>query len=170
MSIDSLSSTSAASGVSSAQSSDSEYEQIKKKLAALGIASSGDKSTDKAKLDKFEAQMKAEKEKEAQKNEEAQKAQAASASAQVPAEWQTLLSSVGITSSGDIDTDYNKALSIVQEKLATAQNESEKEKYRSLKSQLDAFVTQNSTASAAANTAKIGSSNLAELNKKMLLG
>ena len=169
MSIDSVSSASA-SGASSAASVDSEYEQIKKKLAALGISSSGDKATDKAKLEKFESEMKAQQEKEAQKDNEAQKAQAASGAAQVPAEWQTLLSQVGITSSGDIDTDYNKALSIVQEKLATTQTESDKEKYRSLKSQLDSFVTQNSATSAAANTAKVGSSSLAELNKQLLLG
>lgn len=112
---------------------DAEYERIKKKLAALGIASSGDKATDKAKLEKFENEMKARQEKEAQKDNEAQKAQAASGSASVPAEWQTILAQVGISSSGDIDTDYNKALSIVQEKLATAQTEADKEKYRSLK-------------------------------------
>lgn len=72
MSIDSVSSVSA-SGASSAASVDSEYEQIKKKLAALGISSSGDKATDKAKLEKFESEMKAQQEKEAQKDNEAQK-------------------------------------------------------------------------------------------------
>ena len=113
---------------------------------------------------------KAQQEKETQKNDEAQKAQAASGSASVPAEWQTILAQVGISSSGDIDTDYNKALSIVQEKLATAQTEADKEKYRSLKNQLDAFVSQNSAAPAAANTAKVGSSSLAEQNKQLLLG
>lgn len=170
MSIDSISASSSSGSSYTMSTNDAEYERIKKKLAALGIASSGDKATDKAKLEKFESEMKAQQEKETQKNDEAQKAQAASGSASVPAEWQTILAQVGISSSGDIDTDYNKALSIVQEKLATAQTEADKEKYRSLKNQLDAFVSQNSAAPAAANTAKVGSSSLAELNKQLLLG
>ena len=170
MSIDSVS-TSSASGSSYGMSiNDAEYEKIKKKLAALGISSSGDKATDKAKLEKFENEMKAQQEKETQEKSETEKAQSAAGSASVPAEWQTILAQVGISSTGDIETDYNKALNIVQEKLATAQTESDKEKYRSLKNQLDAFVSQNSAAPAAANTAKVGSSSLADLNKLLLLG
>ena len=170
MSIDSISTSSSSGSSYTMSTNDAEYERIKKKLAALGIASSGDKATDKAKLEKFESEMKTQQEKETQKNDEAQKAQAASGSASVPAEWQTILAQVGISSSGDIDTDYNKALSIVQEKLATAQTEADKEKYRSLKNQLDAFVSQTPAAEAASNTAKVGSSSLAALNNQFLLG
>lgn len=143
----------------------SDYDLIKQKLIVLGVVPSGQESVDRAKLKLVEASQKSDNKSHLST---LSKGMARSHSPEsLPSSWLELLSQLGITSSGDIDTDYEKAIAEIKKRLGNAKNEPEKEKYRILQIQIEKFVADFSSSQASAS-AMVGASALAAMNKASL--
>ncbi len=145
--------------------SGSDYDLIKQKLIALGIAPSGQESIDRAKLKQAEASQKSDN--KSHPSNLSKGLARSHSSESLPSSWLELLSQLGITSSGDIDTDYERAVAEIKKRLANSKNEPEKEKYRTLQTQIEKFVADFSSSQASAS-AMVGASALAAMNKASL--
>lgn len=164
----SINSISAATSYYSFSSNSSEDELIKKKLIALGIAPTGNSSVDKSLLQRAEKAQSSNESKSVSASKP-QKSQMAGSPPPIPSEWQSLMNQLGITPTGDLDKDYKKAITEVKLRIANAKTEPEKDKYRSLQTQIDNFVANNQNSTASAATAMVGASMLSEMNKISLL-
>ncbi len=164
MSVSSISSIGASSITSSSQSS-KEYEEVKKKLKEYGIASTGNEATDKALLQAEEAKDKAATQNTLSTKSSTQDSSSSQAAQIIPTELNTILSQLGIATSGsDIDTLISKASDVIEEKLNEEDvSDSDKSKYTSLQRQLVQFESTQSP------SAMAGASALAAMNKSLLV-
>lgn len=146
-------------GNSSASAVDSEYLEILRKLRELGITPTGVKATDKRKLEEAEEAIRKVVSKQIEKN---------SQDAAVPQELIKILGKLGIESSGNINDDISKALSAIQNKLATSSSESEKVELRDDKKEVEKIAA-NSQSNGAIGSVMLGVSAMSDYNKKMLV-
>lgn len=157
------------SAYTSTTSNDDEY--VKLKLKQLGLTSTGNPAADKLLIQQTEQAKKSESAQGAGGTKKAKSSsqQSSASSAQaLPQEWQDLMAQLGITSTGDIDQDYQKALDEIKSKLANATTDSDKDKYRTLQGQIEKFVADQASNSASAASAMVGASALGEMNKASL--
>lgn len=132
---------------------DYEYELIKQQLAALGIVPSGDKDTDKLKLQT------------AQAAQEMQKSKSASNSRQsIP--FEDIMNTLNLSVTGDLDKDYDNTIQKLDYEIALAYTDEEKEYFQALK--YDVETKYNSSKQDSVSFS--GATQLASLNKYMLLG
>ena len=140
------------------KNTDSEYEEIKRKLAKYGIASTGNKSADKARLQQAERNLK--KELNNKETEEEQQSDL------VPAAWKKVMNKLELKASGNIQNDYMNAIQIIKQKLENNDNGDEKEFYKNIKSELDSLVA---SCNAATTASMLGANALSNYNRQMLL-
>lgn len=146
-----------------------DYETVKKQLQIKGIAPTGNESIDRALLSQSNnSENSAIKNISLLKNNSAQIGNTASVN-QIPLEWQDLLSQLGLTTTGDINKDYDKAIVIVEQKIKYATTEEEKNKYTGLKSQINDFISNNSMNLSSIASAMVGASMLASINKATMI-
>lgn len=132
---------------------DYEYELIKQQLAAMGIAPTGDKSIDKAKLET------------AKRVQEMMQTQSASNTRQsIP--FEDIMNTLNISVTGDLDKDYDTTIDKLDYEITMAYSDDEKEYYKALKAEVE--VQYNSSKRDSISFS--GASQLASMNKYMLLG
>lgn len=135
------------------QAVDYEYELIKQQLAAMGIATTGDKSIDKAKLET------------AKRVKEMMQTQSATNTRQsIP--FEDIMNTLNISVTGDLDKDYDTTIDKLDYEITMAYSDDEKEYYKALKAEVE--VQYNSSKRDSISFS--GASQLASMNKYMLLG
>ena len=150
---------------------DAEHDEIKKKLAALGIDASGNKAIDKVKLE--EAQK-------YQALESAQKTAAEQASktgqgVSEPDETQNeeftyILNELYVTQTGNIEDDYRTAINALRERFMTETNQAELSHLRNLKDNLDKIMQGLGYSTVTiASSEMTGASAMSAMNKVMLV-
>ena len=140
------------------KNADSEYEEIKRKLAKYGIASTGNKSADKARLQQAERNL--------QKEIKNSQTETEQESDLIPAAWKKVMNELGLKATGNIESDYTAAVQLIKQKLANNDNSEEEEFYKNIKSELDTLVA---TCSATVSASMIGANALSNYNRQILL-
>lgn len=132
---------------------DYEYELIKQQLMTLGITPSGDKSTDKLKLETVQRVQ------EMMQNQ-------SSMNIKQTSPFEEIMNNLNLSISGDLEKDYEKTIDKLDYEITMAYNDEEKEYFEALKYQVETDY----------NTAKesrisfAGTNQLASMNKYLLLG
>lgn len=144
--------------VSSAASTDSakidyEHQYIIQQLAAMGISSSGDKATDKLKLETAKQVM------------QMMEAQSSSSSKQsIP--FEDIMNTLNLSVTGDLEKDYDTTIDKLDYEIDMAYSDEEKEYYQALKDQVESEYNSSKRDSISFS----GASQLSSVNKYMLLG
>lgn len=147
-----------------------DYETVKKQLQNKGIAPTGNESVDRSLLAQANNSNNAAVKNVSLLQNNASQAGGVPGQTQIPQEWQDLLAQLGLTSTGDINEDYDKATAVVKEKIKYASTDADKNKYINLKSQIDDYISNNAmNLSSAASSSMVGASMLASLNKAMMI-
>ncbi len=137
---------------SSAKEKDYEYELIKQKLMAMGLTVTGDKDTDKARLET------------AERIQEMMESQSASNSKQsIP--FEDIMNTLNLTVSGDLDEDYDNTIDKLDYEIGMAYTDEEKEYYEALKDQVESEYNSSKQNSISYFS---GASQLSSLNRYML--
>lgn len=135
------------------EQNDYEYQLILQELAAMGIASSGDKETDKLKLETAKTVM------------EMMQSQSASSSRQsIP--FEDVMNTLNLTVTGDLEKDYETTIDRLDYEIDLASSDEEKEYFEALKDQVETEYNSSKRDSISFS----GASQLASVNKYMLLG
>lgn len=136
------------------EQNDYEYQLIMQQLAAFGIVPSGDKNTDKAKLQT------------ALRVQEMMQSQSASSSRQsIP--FDDIMNTLNLTVSGDLDKDYDSTIDRLDYEIDLASSDEEKQYYQALKDQVEDEYNSSKRDSASSFS---GASQLSMMNKYMMLG
>lgn len=140
------------SSTSGAEPIDYEYLRIVQQLQALGITPSGDKSTDKMKLET------------AKQIKSMLESQGASSSKQsIP--FEDIMNTLNLSVSGDLDKDYDKTIDKLDYEIDMAYTDEEKQYYQALKSQVETEYNSSKQNSISYFT---GASQISSMNKFML--
>lgn len=135
------------------EQNDYEYQLILQELAAMGIASSGDKETDKLKLETAKTVM------------EMMQSQSTSSSRQsIP--FEDVMNTLNLTVTGDLEKDYETTIDRLDYEIDLASSDEEKEYFEALKDQVETEYNSSKRDSISFS----GASQLASVNKYMLLG
>ena len=132
---------------------DYEYQLIIQQLRALGITPSGDKNTDKAKL-------------EAAKKAMAMMASQQTSSSKQSIPFEDIMNTLNLTVTGDLDKDYETTINELDYKIDLAASDDQKAYYQALKDQVEEEY----------NTSKrnsndfTGANQVSAMNKMLLLG
>ncbi len=102
---------------------DYEYQLIIQQLAALGISATGDKETDKARLEV------------AERLKEMQESQSTTKKDSIP--FEDIMNTLNLTVTGDLDEDYDTTIDELDYEIDMAYTEEEKEYYQALKDQVE---------------------------------
>ncbi len=151
---------------------DVEYDEIKKKLAALGIESSGNKAIDKLKLEEAEKTQELEK---AQKTATEQATKTGQGVSETDEETQneeftTILNELYVNQTGNIEDDYRSAINALRERFLAETNQAELSYLRNLKDNLDKIMQGLGYSTIAIDSAEMtGASAMSALNKVMLV-
>lgn len=146
-----------------------DYETVKKQLQDKGIAPTGNENVDRSLLTQASNSSSAPVKNNSLLQNNASQVGGVSPQTQIPQEWQDLLAQLGLTSTGDINEDYDKATEAVKEKIKYAATDADRNKYVDLKSQIDDYVSNNSMNIASAASSMVGASMLANINKAMMI-
>lgn len=140
---------SAATSKSDAQK-DYEYMLILQELAAIGIASTGDKTTDKARLEVAKNLM------------SMQQSQSSSSKQSIP--FEDIMNTLNISVTGDLEKDYETTIDKLDYEISMAYTDEEKTYYEALKDEVE-----NDYISSKENriSAFTGASQLGSLNRLM---
>lgn len=151
---------------------DVEYEEIKKKLIALGLTASGNKAIDKSKLEQAQKEQELE---NAQKTASEQSKTTANVSStesedEESDEFVSLLTRIHVSKTGDVEDDYRSAINELRSRFLTETSQSELSSLRNIKDNLDRIMAQlgYSTTSIAASEMS-GATAISEMNKVMML-
>ena len=137
-----------------AEEEDYEYQLIKQELAIYGLVASGDKDTDKVRLET------------AQRAEEMMKAQSSSSSRQsIP--FDDIMNTLNLTVTGDLDKDYDTTIDKLDYEIDMAYTDEEKEYYEALKDQVEEEYNSSKRDSISYFS---GASQLSTINRYMMLG
>ncbi|MBS4760150.1 MAG: hypothetical protein KHX03_05585 [Clostridium sp.] len=137
---------------SSAEGKDYEYELIKQQLLAMGLTITGDKDTDKARLET------------AQRIQEMMQSQSSSSSRQsIP--FDDIMNTLNLTVTGDLDKDYDTTIDKLDYEIGMAYTDEEKEYYEALKDQVESEYNSSKQNSISYFS---GTSQIASLNRYML--
>lgn len=102
---------------------DLEHQAIMKELASLGIAPTGDKTTDKVRLDTAKRMI------------EMQKTQQTKSKDSIP--FDDVMNTLNLTITGDLDKDYDTTIDKLDYEIDMAYTEEEKAYYEALKYQVE---------------------------------
>lgn len=102
---------------------DYEYQLIIQELMAMGIAATGDKTTDKARLDI------------AKRMQEMQASQSNSQRQSIP--FDDIMNTLNLTITGDLDKDYETTIDKLDYEIYMAYTDEEKSYYEALKDQVE---------------------------------
>ena len=133
---------------------DYEYILIKQQLAAMGIVPSGDKETDKLKLET------------AQRVQEMMENGGSSLTSRDSIPFDDIMNTLNLSITGDLDKDYDTTIDKLDYEIYMAYSDEEKEYYEALKDQVESDY----------NSAKqdrisfSGATQMSAINKYMLLG
>lgn len=132
---------------------DYEYEIIKQKLALYGISPSGDKNTDKMKLETAERMA------------EIMQAQSSMATKQsVP--FEDVMNTLNLSITGDLEKDYETTIDKLDHEIGMAYNEEDKAYYQALKDEVEAdYISAKEN-----RQSYVGANQIASMNKYILLG
>lgn len=141
---------------SSVKKEDPEYEKIKKMLEMLGLSPTGSKEVDKSMLSM------------ALQNIALQKMNQNSFGEKENIPFKDIMDALDIESVGDLEKDYTNTINELDDRIALASDDEEKQYYESLKTQVeDLYQTRNNDTAQA--SLFMGSTQLGELNKLMLM-
>ena len=133
-----------------AEEQDYEYLLIQQELMAMGIVPSGDKATDKLKLQTVKTMQ----------------AQSTSSSRQsIP--FDDIMNTLNLTVTGDLDKDYDTTIDRLDYEIDMAYSNEEKEYYEALKGQVEDEYNSSKQNSISYFS---GASQISSMNKYMLLG
>lgn len=102
---------------------DYEYMLILQELAAMGISSTGDKNTDKVRLET------------AKRLAEMQSSQSSSSRDSIP--FEDIMNTLNLSVTGDLEKDYETTIDKLDYEISMAYNDEEKEYYKALKYQVE---------------------------------
>lgn len=162
------------SGYAGASQVDTEYEEIKKKLMALGVTPSGNKTVDKVKLEQAQRESELE---NAQKTASEQAKPTNNVSmTEEPAEEEesdefvSYLTQINVSQTGDVENDYRNAINELRSRFLAETDPSELSQLRTVKDGLDRIMASlgYSTISIAASEMS-GATAKGEQNKVMML-
>lgn len=137
-----------------AEEKDYEYLLIQQELMAMGIVPSGDKATDKLKLQTVKTMQ------------EMMQAQSSSSSRQsIP--FDDIMNTLNLTVTGDLDKDYDTTIDRLDYEIDMAYSDEEKEYYEALKDQVEDEYNSSKQNSISYFS---GASQISSMNKYMLLG
>ncbi len=105
-----------------AEQNDLEYQLILQELEAMGIASSGDKTTDKLKLQTAKTYL-----------EMLQSQSDSSLNGRDSIPFDDVMNTLNLTITGDLDEDYDTTIDKLDYEIALASSEEEEEYYQALK-------------------------------------
>ena len=111
-------------GASKTAEKDTEYQQIIQELAAYGIPSSGDKETDKTRLEVAERLMAMRESQEALGERDS-----------IP--FEDIMNTLNLTITGDLDDDYDTTIDKLDYEIYMAYTDEEREYYEALKDQVE---------------------------------
>ncbi len=111
------------SGTAKPAEDDYEYQMIIQQLAVYGIPSSGDKETDKVRLEVVERMM------------EMRESQETSSRDSIP--FDDIMNTLNLTITGDLDKDYDTTIDKLDYEIDLAYSDEEKEYYQALKDQVE---------------------------------
>ena len=134
---------------------DYEYVLIKQQLAAMGIIPSGDKDTDKLKLET------------AQRVKEMMESQSTSMNSRQSIPFDNIMNTLNLFVTGDLDKDYDTTIDKLDYEIYMAYSDEEKEYYEALKDQVESEYNSSNQDSISYFS---GASVLSDMNKYMLLG
>ena len=152
---------------------DIEYEEIKKKLTALGLSASGNKAIDKAKLEQAQKEMELE---NAQKTASEQgkttdKVSSADEEEEESDEFLYLLNEIYVSRTGDIEDDYRRAINELRERFMSETSQAELSHLRSIKDDLDRIMYGLGYSIISISASEMnGAAAIGEMNKVMMLG
>ena len=133
-----------------AEEQDYEYLLIQQELMAMGIVPSGDKATDKLKLQTVKTMQ----------------AQSTASSRQsIP--FDDIMNTLNLTVTGDLDKDYDTTIDRLDYEIDMAYSNEEKEYYEALKGQVEDEYNSSKQNSISYFS---GASQISSMNKYMLLG
>lgn len=132
---------------------DYEYEMIKKKLALYGIIPSGDKNTDKLKLEAAERFA------EIQANQYSM-----TTKQNIP--FDDVMNTLNLSVTGDLEKDYETTIDRLEHEIYLASNDDEKYYYEAL---ID-LVEEQYTTTKQDRFSYIGANQISSMNKYLLLG
>ncbi len=130
---------------------DYEYQLIIQELMAMGIAATGDKTTDKARLEI------------AKRMQEMQASQSNSQRQSIP--FDDIMNTLNLTITGDLDKDYETTIDKLDYEIYMAYTEEEKAYYEALKDQVEEDYNSSKQNSISYFS---GMSQLSSLNRFML--
>lgn len=131
---------------------DEEYQRIMKELIALGIAPSGNKDTDKARLNV------------AKRLQSMKESQGASKDKQsIP--FEDVMNNLNLKVSGDLDKDYTTTINRLDYEIDMANNDDQKAYYQSMKDQVENEYNSSKQSSISYFS---GASQLSSMNRYML--
>lgn len=153
---------------------DTEYDEIKRRLIALGVTPSGVKSVDKIKLEGAERERALEESQKVNSEQPKVSEEAAFTTTLKPLEENTelsvILQQLGITQTDDLEDDYRKAINVLRSRFMNETSMMELTRLRDLKSDLDRIVTDYGYSTISiASSEMTGASALGEMNKVMML-
>jgi len=132
---------------------DYEYELIKQQLMALGITPTGDKNTDKIRLET------------ALRVQEMIKSQGSLNTVQ-SCPFEDIMNTLNLSISGDLEKDYEAAINKLDYEITMAYNEDEKAYFEAMKEE----VEKDYISAKQDRFSFTGASQIASMNKYMLLG
>lgn len=132
---------------------DYEYELIKQQLIALGIAPTGDKDTDKVKLET------------AQRVQEMMQSQSSMNTIQ-SCPFEDIMNNLNLSITGDLEKDYETAIDKLDYEITMAYNEDEKAYFQAMKDE----VEKDYISAKEDRFSYAGANQLAAMNKYLLLG
>ena len=115
-----------AGAANQAEQNDYEYQLILQELAAMGIASSGDKATDKLKLETAKIVL-----------DMMQSQSASSLGDRDSIPFDDIMNSLNLSISGDLDEDYDTTIDELDYRFALASDDEEAEYYEALKDEVE---------------------------------
>ena len=108
------------------EQNDYEYQEILQELAAMGIASSGDKATDKLKLETAKNVL-----------EMLQSQSASSLKERDSIPFDDIMNTLNLQITGDLDEDYNTTIDELDYEIYLASSDEEEAYYQALKDQVE---------------------------------
>lgn len=138
----------------SSKTADYEYLLIAQELQAMGIVPSGDKDTDKLRLET------------AKMVQEMMQSQSASSSRQsIP--FDDIMNTLNLTVTGDLEKDYETTVDKLDYEIDLASSDDEKQYFQALKDQVEDEYNSSKRDSA---SSFLGASQVSMMNKFMMLG
>lgn len=134
---------------------DYEYLLIKQQLAAMGIVPSGDKETDKLKLET------------AERVKEMMESQSNSMTSRQSIPFDDIMNTLNLSITGDLDKDYDTTIDKLDYEIYMAYTDEEKEYYEALKDQVESEYNSSKQNSISYFS---GATQISDMNRYMLLG